>query len=133
MVFYATVAFIMFTINLGFPLSNALLDNPDYNAISRLKDSPIPVYVLEGMAPELVWDYGKISERKRENQLASSHSSQPFGVITHHTKEKNKLNFLKKEFNILSVETFDLNPIDSTRRGYKNRLKADYYIVQRKP
>jgi len=133
LVFYGTVAFIMFTINLGFPLSNALLGNPNYNAISKLNDSPIPVYVLDGMAPELVWDYGKISERKSENQLASNVSSQPFGVITYHTKEKNKLNFLKKKFDILSVETFDLNPIDSSRRAYKNRLKADYYIVQRKP
>ncbi|MBJ7882543.1 ArnT family glycosyltransferase [Gelidibacter salicanalis] len=128
-VFYGTVAFIMFVINLGFPLVNAILGNPSYNAISKLSDSPIPVYVLDGLAPELVWNYGKVSVRKTKDELLSEDLEDTFGVLTYSAEMKTELSFLNNNYLVKYKETFDLNPVDSTKRGYKNRLKADYYIV----
>lgn len=133
LVFYGTVSFIMFTINLGFPLSNALLGNPSHNTISKLKYSNVPVYVYEGMAPELNWDYGEITTRKSKAQLLSSPDSLAIGVLTYYTDEKNKLDFLKEKFSIQYKETFDLNAMDSTKRAYKSRLRADYYVLSKKP
>lgn len=128
-VFYGTVAFIMFTINLGFPLANALLGNPTYNSISELRESSAPVYVLHGLAPELVWDYGEPTTHISKEELQESNLENTFGVLTYHDETKNILSFLEDKYKVEFKETFDLNPVDSTKRGYKNRLKADYYIV----
>ena len=131
-IFYATIAFVMFVITLGFPLSNALLSNPMYNSISKLQDSKIPVYTLDGLAPELIWDYGKVSTYKSKKELLYSINENQFGILASYTKEHNKLDFLKKKYKVEMKETFDLNPLDSTKRGYKNRLKTDFYIATKK-
>lgn len=128
-VFYGTVAFIMFIVSLGFPLAKAIMGNPTYNSISKLNDSKIPVYVLDGLAPELVWDYGKVSERKSQDELRNSNLENSFGVITYSAESKEVLTFLSQKYHVKYEETFDLNPVDSTKRAYKNRLKADYYII----
>jgi hypothetical protein len=121
----------MFTISLGFPLANALLGNPDYNSISRLSNSSIPVFALDGLAPELVWDYGKATKHKDRTELLHMDLGSSFGVLTYPREKKDILKFLDENYRVEFVETFDLNPVDSSRRSYKDRLKADYYIVSK--
>jgi len=127
LLFYGTIAFIMFVMTLGFPLSSALLGNPTYNSISKIKESEIPVFAMDGLAPELVWDYGKASTRITREQLEQKNLPEQFIVLTSTTKEKNSIDFLKGKFLVEWQETFDLNPVDSTRSSYKDRLKTDYY------
>lgn len=130
-IFYGTVAFVMFAINLGFPLANAIIGNPSHNPIAKLSTSEVPVYVLHGLAPELVWDYGKASVHKTKEELLNADLGNTFGVLTHLEKTKKTLSFLNKKYLVKYQETFDLNPVDSTKRGYKTRLKTDYYIVKK--
>jgi 4-amino-4-deoxy-L-arabinose transferase-like glycosyltransferase len=94
LVFYAAIAFVMFTISLGFPLANALLGNPDYNSISRLSNSSIPVFALDGLAPELVWDYGKATKHKDRTELLHMDLGSSFGVLTYPREKKDILKFL---------------------------------------
>ncbi|WP_010523231.1 ArnT family glycosyltransferase [Aquimarina agarivorans] len=128
-VFYATIAFIFFIISAGFPLANAIMGNPNYNSISKITNSSIPVYRLEGITPEMLWDYGKKTNRISEQELLSIGPNQKIGVLTHFSNTKDKLKFLDDGFTIKFVETFDLNAVDSTKRGYKSRLKTDFYTV----
>ncbi|WP_194852415.1 ArnT family glycosyltransferase [Nonlabens antarcticus] len=130
--FYGTVAFVMLVMSLGFPLSEALLGNPTYNSISVLKESETPVYVLNDLAPEMVWDYGKASIKITKEELINREALQEIGILTYPSIEKNSLDFLKEKYRVEWKETFDLNPVDSSKNSYKNRLKNDYYIISRK-
>jgi hypothetical protein len=130
--FYANIIFIFFIISSGFPLANSILGNPAYNSISKLKNNAFPVYAFHGLTPELVWDYGKVSTRKTQEELLTDTLESPFGVLTSHKQEKDLLRFLDSKYEVEFHETFDLNPVDSTKRGYKDRLKADYYIVKKR-
>lgn len=127
--FYGTITFVMVVISLGFPLANVIIGNPSFNSISKLRESPVPVYVLHGLSPELVWDYGIVSVRKTKEELIHTTLEDTFGVVTYPNKEKDLLSFLNKKYLVEHQETFDLNVVDSTKRGYKDRLKADYYTV----
>lgn len=132
LIFYATIAFVMFTISLGFPLANALLGNPDYNSISTLSNSSIPIFTLNDLAPELVWDYGKATKHKDKNELLNIDLGSTFGVLTYPGERKDMLRFLDQKYKVEFIETFDLNPVDSSRRSYKDRLKADFYRVTKR-
>ncbi|KQC33457.1 membrane protein [Nonlabens sp. YIK11] len=129
-VFYGTIAFVMVVITFGFPLSNALLGNPDYNSLASLSKRQLPIYALEDLAPELVWDYGTHTVHITDEELLLMDES-TIGVFTDYSVEKNKLDFLNQKYQVESIETFDLNPVDSTRSSYKDRLKADFYVLKK--
>lgn len=131
-VFYGTIAFIMLVVSAGFPLANALISNPNYNPISKLNPSPIPVYFLSGQSPELVWDYGKKTTRITQDQLRSLEADSTFGVLTYPTAAKDELSFLDEDYVVEFKETFDLNIVASPKRGHKKRLKTDYYILTKR-
>ncbi len=130
-VFLGTIAFIFFVVSAGFPLANAIVGNPTYNSISKLNESSIPVYTLHGIAPELLWDYGRKTTRISKAELQLKDLGGEFGVIAATSEDKDVLQFLDKSYKVEFRETFDLNPVDSTKRGHKGRLKTDYYIVKK--
>ncbi len=131
-VVYASLFFILIVITLGFPLSNALLVNPDYKSIALVKDQSIPIYAIDDLAPELIWDLGERTTFKTIDQLKEYRGNEMLGVLTYYSTNKEALRELKDVYHIQDVITYDLNPVDRTRRSYKDRLKADLYILKRK-
>ncbi|AXG71928.1 undecaprenyl phosphate-alpha-4-amino-4-deoxy-L-arabinose arabinosyl transferase [Kordia sp. SMS9] len=132
-VFYLIVFFLMTAVTFGFPLANAFLENPKYNSlrdISRKTETEkIPVYMFNIQSPELVWDYGG------KVPLLHSHALEipkepTFKTLVMIGAKKS----LEKAFpnaKITYLETFDLNPVDETNGGYKDRLRTDMYLVEK--
>lgn len=132
-VFYLIVFFLMTAITFGFPLANAFLDNPKYKSLVTIPqeaiEENIPVYLFNIQSPELVWDYGE------KIPLLHSHAlevpkEQKFKVLVMIGGKKT----VQKAFpnaKITYQKTFDLNPIDETNKGYKDRLRTEMYLIQR--
>jgi 4-amino-4-deoxy-L-arabinose transferase-like glycosyltransferase len=132
-VFYLIVFFLMTAVTFGFPLANAFLGNPKYNSlrdISRKAETEqIPVYMFNIQSPELVWDYGGKVPLLHSHDLTIP-KEKTFKTLVMIGAKKS----LEKAFpnaKITYLETFDLNPIDSTKSGYKDRLRTDMYLVSR--
>ncbi|BAO54539.1 ArnT family glycosyltransferase [Nonlabens marinus] len=130
-VFYGTISFILFTVALGFPLANALLGNPEYETFSELKKSSLPILTLDNLTPELVWEYGEITKHTSMSELRQQQQLDSIMVLTTFEKDKTRLDSLRSDYSVEWKGTVDLNPLDSTRSSYKDRLKSDYYLLSR--
>lgn len=132
-VFYLIVFFLMTTITFGFPLAEAFLENPKYNSLEdisrKAETEQIPVYMFNIQSPELVWDYGG------KVPLLHSHALEIPKEITFKALvmigAKKSLEKAFPNYKITHLETFDLNPIDDTNRGYKDRLRTDMYLIEK--
>lgn len=139
-IMYGSFAFIMTVTSFGFPFADAFFQNKNYNSIAELNKTNFPVYVLESMAPEMVWEYGKPSEFKTMNELlniknnttSNSEKAISYGVLTSYSEEKTRLDSLKNSHIVKWETTYDINTADSTKRSYKDRLKVDFYKVYKK-
>ncbi|WP_430409152.1 ArnT family glycosyltransferase [Kordia sp.] len=132
--FYLIILFLMTTIMIGFPLADAFLDNPKYNSLQdisrKAETEKIPVYMFNIQSPELVWDYGEKVPLLHSHDLEISKENS-FKVLVMIDGKKG----VEKAFPNYKVtyqETFDLNPIDETKKGYKDRLRTEMYLVERK-
>ena len=114
---------------LGLPLSKTIIKNDDFKSVSTLQyeTEGLTIYRLEGLSPEIIWDYGnkiiKIDE-------ANTHNNS-FGLLT---KPNTKIS-LEEKFKDYQIEyktTFDLNPVNKGKRDYKDRLKTDFYILTKR-
>ncbi|MEM6717746.1 MAG: glycosyltransferase family 39 protein [Bacteroidota bacterium] len=131
--FYLIIAFLMSAVTFGFPLTNAFLGNPKYNSLreisSKAAAEQIPVYMFNIQSPELVWDYGGKVPLLHSHDLKVPTETTFKALVMIGAKES-----LEKAFpnaKITYVETFDLNPIDDSKKGYKDRLRTDMYLVER--
>lgn len=133
-VFYLTVAFICGIIVFAFPLSNAFLKNPQFRNFAELREyseaEDLPVYEYNAETPEIVWEYGKpIPKLHRDDfQLPLE---ERFGVILQE-KDSALIDTLKRDFEVLSSERYDLNYVHPEASGYKDRLIRQFYLLQRK-
>lgn len=132
-VFYLIVFFLMTAVTFGFPLANAFLGNPKYNSlrdISRKAETEqIPVYMFNIQSPELVWDYGGKVPLLHSHDLTIPKEKTFKTLVMIGAKKSLEEAFPNAK--ITYLETFDLNPIDSTKSGYKDRLRTDMYLVSR--
>ncbi|MFK7748596.1 MAG: ArnT family glycosyltransferase [Kordia sp.] len=133
-VFYLIVFFLMTTITFGFPLASAFLDNPDYNSledISRKAEiEKVPVYMFNIQSPELVWDYGGKVPLLHSHALEVPKETTFKALVMIGAKKSLEKAF--PNYKITHLETFDLNPIEDTKRDYKDRLRTDMYLVEKK-
>ena len=133
-VFFLTVAFICGIMVFGFPLSNALLNNPEFRNFSELRElaeaEDFQVYEYNAETPEIIWEYGEPIPKLEKDNLKLP-SAEKFGVIL---LEKDSLfiNTLKRDFRILSSERYDLNYVNPEAGGYKDRLIRQFYLLERK-
>jgi len=132
--FYLIIVFLMAIITIGFPLANAFLDNPNYNSLQdisrKAETEKIPVYMFNIQSPELVWDYGGKIPLVHSHDLEIP-KEDTFKVLVMIDGKKG----LEKAFpnyTITYQETFDLNPIDATNKGYKDRLRTEMYLISKK-
>lgn len=131
--FYLIILFVMMIIVTGFPLANALLDNPNYNSLQdisrKAETEKIPVYLFNIQSPELVWDYGGKIPLLHSHDLEIP-KEETFKVLVMIDGKKGLEKAFPK-YTITYQETFDLNPIDNTNSGYKDRLRTEMYLVEK--
>jgi hypothetical protein len=69
--------------------------------------------------------------RSKTDSTISKLAFFPIHKYTEYMRHYKTILVLDENYRVEFVETFDLNPVDSSRRSYKDRLKADYYIVSK--
>ncbi len=132
-VFYLIVFFLMTTITFGFPLANAFLENPKYNSLEdisrKAETEKIPVYMFNIQSPELVWDYGGKVSLLHSHALEIPKETTFKALVMIGAKKSLEKAF--PNYRITHLETFDLNPIEDTKKGYKDRLRTDMYLIEK--
>ena len=133
-VFYLTVAFICGIIVFAFPLSKAFLKNPNFRNFTELQElskaEDFQVYEYKAETPEIIWEYGEPIPKLYRDDFELP-SKERFGVILQE-KDSALIDTLKRDFEILSSERYDLNYVNPEASGYKDRLIRQFYLLQRK-
>lgn len=133
-VFYLTVAFICGIIVCAFPLSNALLKNPQFLNFDELRElseaEDFQVYEYNAETPEIIWEFGKPIPKLHKDDFELP-SEERFGVILQE-KDSALIDTLKRDFEVLSSRRYDLNYVSPEASGYKDRLIRQFYLLQRK-
>lgn len=129
-VFYLTVGF-MLTIGLvALPISK-VQGQADYKPVSELSTDPLPLYSIDNVAPEVIYNYGdKIPKIKTEEGYIIPKENQ-FGLLTVKSNPET-IEELSKLYTIEFVDTYDLNFSNKDSRGYKSRLVNKLYKLTRK-
>lgn len=128
-VFYLSILLFVSILITGLPLTKALNKNANFNSISYLQEESkdLKIYRLNNLSPEIIWDFGdKIPKIDRPNNLENT-----FGLLTK-TGSTDKLSSTFKDYSIQHKKTFDLNSVNKDKRDYKERLKADFYILTKR-
>lgn len=129
-VFYLTIGFMLSLGLLALPISKIHTPH-DYNPVSEIHIKNLPLYSLDYVAPEVIYNYGdKIPSIKTAEGIVIPSETQ-FGLLT------NKLNpesveSLSMYYKIEFLETYDLNTSTKSSRGYKKRLVNQLYKLTRK-
>ena len=128
--FYAAIAMMCAILLFGFPLAKTLFDNHKFNNISNLRKNntakDLPLYSYYGISPELIWELGEPAtvvtsiEKLPENE--------PFGLLSTGTIPAE---FYQK-YVVKPLDTFDINYINPSKKGYKKRLTSTFYILSKK-
>ena len=128
-IFYLSVLLFASILVFGLPLSKALVNNDKYNSVANLQaeSNEIPIYTLDGLSPELIWDFGD----KVPHFQASNKNEKKFGLFTK-VDTKNQVISRFKDYHVKFITTYDLNAMVEDKRDYKNRLKTDYYILTKR-
>lgn len=117
-----------------FPLSNAFLKNPQFRNFDELRKfseaENILVYEYNAETPEIIWEYGKPIPEFDKDDLRLG-SEEKFGIILKQ-KDSAFIDSLKRDFEVLSSERFDLNYVSPEASGYKERLIRRFYLLERK-
>lgn len=125
-VFYLTIVLFASIMIASLPLNKVFFDNEDYLSISSLKsESNFPIYSYNYFSPEMIWDFGdKIPNSKNQSELEKH-----FGLLTNEKLET--LHEIFKNYSIDYQKTYDINTVSKEKKDYKDRLKADYYILSK--
>lgn len=133
--FTSLIAFKVVILSFGFPLANAFLNNPAYQAFASIEDEmreiDLPVYMHRLMSPEIIWDYGDKVPLIDHDGESSLPKENKFAALVR-IGEESEFRAAFSDFDIEEIKTLDINPMDSTKRGYKNRMKGKLLLVEKK-
>ena len=133
-VFYLSIAFMVAALISVLPLSN-IQGQADYNPISSLKSQlekeNLSIYSLNGVAPEMIWQYGAKIPLIHSDSTYNFPSESKFAILSKEL-EDTQLEKLKTSYNIDKKEVFDLNKKAEGERGHKKRLISNLYIFTKK-
>lgn len=121
-----SIAFYGSIIFFGMPLVHYLPKN-NYRPITDLKkninSSNFNLYSLNEISPEMIWQYGdKIPEISFED-LHSISKTEEFVILVTSLENSQKA-LLKQHFEIIELETYDLNWSELNSKKHKKRLTA---------
>lgn len=131
-IFYLSFSLFAVLLTLTLPLKNAFTSNT-YMPISDLKNSSdIALYQFNYIAPEMIWQYGdKIPQIKLTDGSLKLPKESTFGLLTIGISSKDVAT-LQEQYDFEKTTVFDLNRTSKDSRQYKDRLKANYYILTKK-
>ena len=133
-VFYLSIAFMVTALVSILPLSK-IQNQADYNPISSLKSQldkkNLSIYSLNGIAPEMIWQYGAKIPQMHIDSIVNFSSESKFAILSK-TLENDELEKLQKSFKIEAKETYNLNRKADGERGHKKRLISNLYIFTKK-
>lgn len=124
----------LFYLSLGFMLSIGLFALPiskvhiqeNYKPISELSLINLPLYSLESVSPEMIYNYGDKIPSISVNEGFALPAEQEFGVVTN-TLNPETIEPLSKFYTIKFIGTYDLNTSQKNSRSYKLRLVNKVY------
>ncbi|WP_370000504.1 ArnT family glycosyltransferase [Winogradskyella sp.] len=129
-VFYLVILFMMSLGFLAVPMTK-VQTQANYKPISELQNNSLPLYHIDYVAPEVIYNYGdKIPSLKTDEGYAVPNEDQ-FRLLTNKVKP-DTIETISKLYKIEFIETYDLNFSDKDTRGYKNRLVNQLYKLTRK-
>ena len=133
-VFYLSIAFMVAALISVLPLSK-IQNQTDYNPISNLQleldKANLPIYSLNGISPEMIWQYGAKIPQVNSSSTYNFPKLSKFAILSNELQSE-ELEFFQKSFNIQKKEVFDLNRKVDGERGYKKRLVSHLYIFTKK-
>lgn len=131
-IFYLTFGLFSVLLITALPLKNAF-SSETYNPIDQLKNSSdVKVYQFNYIAPEMIWQYGtKIPQIKLANESINFPDDNRFGLLTIGMSPKD-VNTLQEKYTFEKITEYNLNRVSKNSSQYKDRLKANYYILSKK-
>lgn len=131
-VFYLTVLFIAFTMLFGMPFAQKFTYNKNFRPVSLAhtfeKNEKIISYSAGNVAPELLWNYNESLKNIYKNNRLILPKQNKFGLILSADTDSSVLKELQKNYTLKLTDSFNLN----IGLKNKNRLIANYYLVEKK-
>ena len=93
---------------LALPFSEVIIAQENYNPISKLSSDNSSTLYLDGVSPEVIYNYGDKIPSIRTNEGIMIPEEKQFRLLTS-TSNPEEIEELSKLYNIEFVETFDLN------------------------
>lgn len=105
----------------------------NYRSIDKLRDSilesKMELRSIGQVSPEIIWQYGdKIIPIEPDELILNSDLFNSFGLIISASRV-DELNQLENYYEIENSGYFDLNRNQENERGYRKRLKVDYFVL----
>lgn len=119
-VFYCLIALMLSVGLLVLPLLKHQ-KQADYNPISKVNSTKIPVFSLDELAPEVIYNFGSKIPNITSDQGIEIPKEKVFFILSN-TKNDQRLAELLKLYTIEFIEVFDLNISKKHTRAYKSRL-----------
>ncbi len=135
-VFLLTIAFIMSIMTFGFPLAKTFNTNTHFRNIDGLQEKvqqkEQTIYVFQGIAPEMIWEYGTSIPLLMKNDNVIFPEENIFNVLVSPNQESEFKRIFEPNFELLLMDTFDINYTKSPdEKGHKKRLISKLYLVKK--
>lgn len=128
--FYSSIFMMCVIMTIGFPMAKIFYDNPNFNNISELRKNEslksVELYRYDEITPELIWELGEPIKIIDETTILPTNSNVGF-LATYDIPD-----FISQKYILQPVDTFDINYVNPSKKGYKNRLTAKLYLIQPK-
>ena len=128
--FYSSIALFCFIIVGTLPMSVKFFANPDYSPASSVlgleKQYDVNTYRLSEVAPEIIWNFGKVVPLINPNKINVKNDKQ-FGLMVG-MDDSTRIKPLLSTCNLQKLYRVNLN----YRKKNKSRLIKDYYLVTAK-
>lgn len=130
--FQLNILYFAVLLAVGLPLFNAFKAehyNPPNDLLKFAKSEGLKVYAVGYISPEMIWAYGKKLEQLKSEKGISFPNATSFGILTDGLNERERV-LIERRFQIKKQEIYDLNISEENIRGYKNRLRSEFYVLK---
>jgi 4-amino-4-deoxy-L-arabinose transferase-like glycosyltransferase len=128
--FYLVIAFMMSVGLFALPLAQTQIQ-ADYKPVSELVNTGVPLYSLNHVSPEAIYNYGdKIHKLKTEDGILIPEEKEFNLLVGKENIEDNDV--LSELYHIIFITTYDLNTAEKGTRAHRSRLVNKMYRLSRK-
>ncbi|WP_299130015.1 phospholipid carrier-dependent glycosyltransferase [uncultured Winogradskyella sp.] len=130
-VFYLIIGFMLTVGLVALPIAKSHIQN-NYKSVAELSTSNLPLYSLNGVSPEAIYNYGdKIVKLKTDEGFVLP-LEQEFYLLTSSKNELGNYEQLNALYRINYVSTYDFNTATKGSRGHRSRLVNQLYKLSLK-